>query len=245
MSNNPQETSVDALVSEILGSIPEVERAEVRLPSLGRIYGLESDYIHLRAMTFDDEKALLSLKDKTQAVNLLISRCLEEDIDPRSLIQQDKIFIIVNIRNLSVGNEYEFNITCSECGKVNEAKVDVMNTFTCTYPEEPLEKIVEIELPVIKKKVQVRRATSTELEQPMDKLYQNLWKFVVAIEGNSSTKLKFEVVNKLPRKDIHAIVKSLGSDEVGLNTDFFFTCAECGSEEVSDLALNPDFFTMR
>ena len=92
MSNNPQETSVDALVSEILGSIPEVERAEVRLPSLGRIYGLESDYIHLRAMTFDDEKALLSLKDKTQAVNLLISRCLEEDIDPRSLIQQDKIF---------------------------------------------------------------------------------------------------------------------------------------------------------
>lgn len=245
MTNNPQETNLDDLVSEILGSIPEVERSEVRLPSLGKIYGLESEYVHLRAMTFEDEKALLSLKDKTQAVNLLISRCLEEDIDPRNLIQQDKIFLIVNIRNLSVGSDYEFSITCGECGTVNEAKVDVLNTFTCTYPEEPLERNVEIELPVIKKKVVVRRATATELEQPMDKLYENLWKFVVAIAGNSSTKVKYEVINKLPRKDIHAIVKALGGEEIGLNTDFFFVCAECGHEEVSDLALNPDFFTMR
>jgi len=245
MTNNPQETNLDDIVSQILGSIPEVERAEVRLPSLGKIYGLESEYVHLRAMTFDDEKALLALKDKSQAINLLISRCLEENIDPRSLIQQDKIFLIIQIRNLSVGSNYDVDIFCNSCNEKNSFTVDVLNTFSCNYPDEPLEKTREIELPVIKQKVVVRRATATELEQPTEKLYQNLWRFVVSIAGNSSTKVKIEVMDKLPRKDIHAIVNALGSSEIGLNTNFLFQCEHCGFEEVNDLTTSPDFFTMR
>ena len=243
MSNN--NLSHEDLVNDILGSIPDVETMEVKLPSLGQLYGLKSEYVHLRAMTFDDEKALLRLKNKNEAVNLLISRCVEEDINPRELIPQDKIFLVVNIRNLSVGPTYDINITCGNCSKVNPVSIDVLNTFICEYPDEPITKTVEIELPVIKKKVVVRRATSEELEQPQEKLYNDIWKFVLAIEGIQSGQVIYDVVSRLPRKDIHQIVNAISCTELGLNTKFLFICSECNHEEVNDLTMQPDFFTMR
>ena len=245
MSNNPKERSVDEIVNSILENIPEVERAEVRLPSLGKMYGLDSDIVHLRALTFDDEKALLGLKDKRQALNFIISRCMEEQIDPNILIQQDKMYLIVCIRNLSVGHKYDINVTCGECSQVSQLSVDVLETFRCDYPDEPLEPLIEFELPVLKKKIVVRRATATELEQPMEKLYENIWRFVNSIDGNSSTAVKLAVIGKLPRKDIHAIIEKISNNDVGLQTSFLFTCNNCGNEEVSDLLSNPDFFTMR
>jgi len=243
MSDN--NLSHEDLVNDILGSIPDVETMEVKLPSLGRLYGLNSEYVHLRAMTFEDEKALLRLKNKNEAVNLLISRCVEENINPRDLIPQDKIFLVVNIRNLSVGPNYDINITCGNCNKVNPVSIDVLETFSCDYPEEPLAQTTEIELPVIKKKVVVRRATSDELEQPQEKLYNDIWKFVHSIEGIQSGQVIYDVVSRLPRKDIHAIVNSISCSELGLNTKFLFICSECEHEEVNDLTMQPDFFTMR
>jgi len=244
MSNNVEQN--DTIIQEILDSIPQVDTMQVKLPSLGKnLYGLKSEYVTLRAMTFDDEKALLRLKNKADAVNLLIARCVEEDLDPRELISQDKIFLVVNIRNLSIGSDYNISITCGNCGNNDHLKVNVLDTFKCNYPEKPIEQEVEIELPVIKKKVVVRRATSQELEQPQEKLYDDIWRFVLSIEGISSGQFIYDIVNKLPRKDIHEIVKYMGCDEIGLDTRFMYTCSKCGAREESDLTTQPDFFTMR
>jgi len=79
----------------------------------------------------------------------------------------------------------------------------------------------------------------------MQKLYDNLWRFVNSIDGIVSTAVKLAVVAKLPRKDIHAIIEKISNNDVGLQTSFIFTCDNCGHEEVSDLLNDPDFFTMR
>jgi len=244
MSNNPQERSVDDIVNSILENVPEIGTNRVRLPSLGQIYGLDSEYVTIRGMTFDDEKALLAVKDKAQAIDLLISRCVEENINPRKLIAQDKIFIVVNIRSLSVGSNYDVSITCGNCSEVSKVSLDVLDVFKCNYPEAPVSQTVEIELPVSKKKVVVRRASSVELENP-EKIYDNLWSFIESIEGIINGQVRLEVVKKLPLKDIHAIIRALNCDDIGLDTAFIFQCFECGHEEVTDLSLNQDFFMMR
>ena len=237
--------SVDDIVNSILSNAPQTDEKMVRLPSLGAIYGLKQDYVTLRAMTFDDEKALLNARNPSDAINMLISRCVKEDINPRDMIAQDKMFIVVNIRTLSVGNDYDLIITCGNCGHQNDVKIDVINTFPCDYPDEPISHTVEFELPVLKKKIVVRRATSSELEMPTTQLLEKLWQFVISIDGKSDGQIRHAVMQKIPRKDAHEIIKNLGCQGIGLDTRFMLTCENCQSEEVHNIAFNEDFFTMK
>ena len=245
MNNKSQEMNLDDIVDSILDNVPQTESMTVRLPSLGKIYGLENEFVTIRGMTFEDERALVKLKNKTQAVNLLISRCVEEDLDPRQLIPQDKIFIIIHIRALSVGTNYDISITCGNCEKVSNLGIDVLNTFNCDYPEAPIEGTVEVFLPTIKKTALVRRASSSDLESNQDALYNRLWQYVKAIDGREETAVIMAVVNKLPIKDVHTIIDALSCEDISLNTEFIFECSECGHEEVTNLSLSNDFFTMR
>jgi len=242
---NSNQVNIDDVVNEILGSIPQTQTSVVRLPSLGKMYGLKSPEITVRGMTFDDEKALLNVKNRSQAVDTLISRCVKEDINPRELIPQDKIYIVVVIRALSIGNNYDIKLSCNNCEEESTLTVDVLNTFECRYPEAPLEFIKEIELPSVKKKAKIRLATSNELEQSPQKLYASLSSFVVEIDGRREYAIISKVLEKLPLGDMHTIVKALSNDEIGLDTRFRFKCDHCSYEEETTLSISQDFFMMR
>lgn len=243
--NNSKQNSVDDIVNELLGSIPQTQTSEVRLPSLGKIYGLESDIVHVRGMTFEDEKALLAARSRGQAVDMLISRCVEENINPRDLIPEDKIFLVVNIRVLSIGSEYTVKINCGNCEESSNLTIDVTDAFPVRYPEEALPRAREVLLPTIKKKALVRLASSEELENPEKNIYPKLWQFVQSIEGHSSAGVIMPVVSKLPIQDIHAIINGLSAKDIGLDTRFKFTCVHCNHEEETNLAISQDFFSMK
>jgi len=237
--------NVDDLVSNILGGIPKVEYSEVKLPSLATaLYGLETPYLHVRPMTFADEKAVAAAKKK-EGMDILLSRCVEENINPKNLLMQDKLAILFHLRAISVGNEYSFNITCNQCESINENVVDIINTFPCKYAEEPVERTVKLKLPESGKEVVIRRASSSDLEQDQMKILNELWRFMIEIEGITNAKVRAQVIDYLPRKDVHFIIKHVTLSDIGIDQKFLFVCANCGHQELEELKLTSDFFTMK
>lgn len=240
-------SSDDDIINKILENVSLVDDyREVRLPSLGMgLYNIPSDTIHVRGMTFEDEKVLASAKDKTKIMDILIDRCVKEDIDPAQLLPQDKIYLMVHIRSISVGSSHSVNVTCPKCSKKSTVEVNVLETFPCIYPNEPLERDVEIELPILKKKVKVRRLSSGDLERyKNEELLNNLWRFVLVIDGNSNAKIRAKVIDKLPRQDIKLIISTIMCEDIGLDTRFMFSCISCGHEELTDFSFQEGFFTM-
>jgi len=237
--------NVDDLVKGILGDIPTTQYLEVKLPSLGTdIYGLETPFVHIRPMTFSDEKAVLSAKKK-QGMNILLSRCIEEDIDPRTLLLQDKLIILFHLRAISIGEIYDFTMTCKECNTANDTRVNILNTFPCVYAKEPTEKTVRVKLPECGKEVVLKRAVSYELEEDQFKVMNELWRYMIEIEGITNAKVRAQVIDYLPRKDIHFMIKEIMVSEIGLDQKFIFACSQCGHEELEELKLTSDFFTMK
>lgn len=242
---NLDNQDVDDLVKNIIGEIPTVEYVEVKLPSLGTaIYGLETPFVHIRPMTFADEKVIISSK-KNSGMNILLSRCIEEDIDPKSLLVADKLAILFNLRALSVGNEYEFQIPCKNCETKSKTSVDVLKTFPCKYSEQPIEKTIRTKLPETQKEVVIRRASSFEVEEDQLRVINELWRYMLEIEGITNAKVRSQVIDYLPRKDIHFMVEQITLPNLGIDQKFLFHCSKCGHEELEELKLSSDFFTMK
>lgn len=231
------------VVNDILGDLPSIDYVEVKLPSLGMgLYQLEDSVVHLRPMTFEDEKSLMSLKDKTQSLNHLLSKCLKEEINPRTLLLQDKLLLLHHLRAISVDKDYIVQIQCPNCRKISEITIDLLDTFPCKYAETPIPRTVEITLPTIKKKAKVKVLTSGELEDNPNIMFEHLWKFLVEIDGKDNPVVRTKVIEKLPRKDIHEIIKAAIQGDVGLDTRFNFVCSYCKHESLEQVEIDADFF---
>lgn len=242
---NIENQNVDDLVKSIIGEIPKTEYAEVKLPSLGtEIYGLDTPYVHIRPMTFADEKAIISAK-KGAGMNILLSRCIEENLDPKLLLLQDKLALLFQLRAISIGNKYDFKMTCSECEATTEVAVDVLETFPCRYAEEPVKSLVALKLPESGKEVVLRRAPSYELEDDNLRVVNELWRYMVEIEGISHPKVRAEVIEYLPRKDIYFMIEQITLPNLGIDQKFLFRCSRCGHESEEELKLTPDFFSLK
>ena len=71
----------------------------------------------------------------------------------------------------------------------------------------------------------------------------NLWRFVTEIEGHVNKKIISQVIQKLPLKDAHVLLKVMGGDGLGINTNVKFSCSYCSLVEEMELPIGADFFT--
>jgi len=241
---NLENQNVDDIVNDILGNLPQVEYVEVELPSRAtEMYGLTDPVLHIRAMTFEDEKIMLA--KKKGGMNALLARCIEEDIDPKALLMQDKLALLFNLRAISVGDTYDLEITCSECETKSQTTVDVLQSFPVKYADPPIQQKVTIMLPSIQKEAVVRRATSAEFEEKGQNIFDELWRYVIEIAGHTSAKVRAQVLSRLPRKDIHLIINEMTVPNIGIDQKFIFKCPKCDTEQLREMSLGPDFFTMK
>ena len=237
--------NVDDIVQEILGGIPETQYVEVHLPSRATsMYGLDEPILHMRAMTFADEKAMLSVKNKN-SLNIVLDRCIQEDINPRQLILQDKLYLLFHLRSLSVGDKYDLEITCGNCDANTITTVDVLKSFKVNYAENPIEKTHKFTLPELGKEVTIKRASSGDLEEHADNLLDQLWRYVLEVAGHNNAKVRAQVIEKLPRRDVHKIIEEITLPNLGVDQKFIFKCPKCSHEELKEMQLSTDFFTLK
>ena len=138
--------------------LPPYDRIE--LPSRGVFYKgiteLEKGIVHVRAMSTTEEKLIDKFSQNTfyTIVDEIISNCVKENIDIDDLTPGDRIFILLKIRALSYGSEYDIKFKCSECEAELPLKVNLAE-FEPVYINENIEEPIELFLPITKAKVKM------------------------------------------------------------------------------------------
>ena len=95
-----------------------------QLPSNGLFGGPKE--ITLRAMTTKEEKILMTSRDFSVFERLVKSCCVEpKDLDIGLLHQNDIMYLIYALRELTFGTTYNQEIKCPECGAKQEIEVDI------------------------------------------------------------------------------------------------------------------------
>jgi|TARA_Y100000310_G_scaffold139433_1_gene138736 hypothetical protein len=240
------ELTDDQIIKQLLENAPPVEEVSVELPSKNKFYQLEdpSKPITIRAMTFSDEKAMMSNKNvNIDILNVLLSRCVS-NIKIEDLLQFDKLYLTVKLRELSYGDEYTAVIPCPGCRRDNRITFE-MSKLNTNFVEDDLTNPQEITLPVLNKKIKVRfpRVKDESYFSNAEHAVSNLWRFVEEIDGHTSSTVISKVIKKLPLKDAHALLQALSSNKYGIDTQVRFLCTFCNHNEIIDMPVTTDFFT--
>jgi hypothetical protein len=244
----PDTVKLQSEVDDILSTLPEETETEVILPSKGRFYGDQcpTGRVTVRPLSFDDEKALLSSKNKEKldAPALILKRCVQ-GVDAASLVFMDKMFLVMKIREISYGDEYLVEVKCSECGVSNPLSI-MLSKLEINYVPDDFKDPRELELPILKKKIKIRlpRVYDEPYLNKTETMLDNLWRFIVEIDGNSKELVISKVIPQLRGADIHTIVKALNLLDYGIENKARFTCGKCDSTNDITIPISENFFSV-
>ena len=192
-------------------------------------------------MTFEDEKSIVSAKKEQDPVNLVLQRCVT-NVKVLDLLPMDKLFLIMKLREISYGDDYNTLLICQECKAENPTTVKLSQLNVNPVPDDFEDPIV-ISLPQLGKDIKVRqpRVRDEKIFEDTTSALDQLWRFVVEIEGHKDKSIIAAVIDKLPLKDVRTLLNSIKS-EYGVDTKIKFACKDCGGVSVVDLPIDANFF---
>ena len=231
------------IVDELLKDLPSDSAVEVVLPSENRVYdNLENDEpITIRPMTFEDEKTLVGAKKEQDPVNILLERCTT-DLNIAQLLPMDKLFLIMKLREISYGDDYNTMMICSHCQAENSNTIHLSELNVNPVPDDFSDPI-KVSLPVLGKDALVRlpRVKDEKLLTDTKSALDQIWRFIVEIDGHTDKSIISAVLDKLPIKDMRTIMNAMKSD-YGVEPTVKFQCTSCGGVTVTDLPIDANFF---
>ena len=244
MLNQPvNDEAKQAVIDEILKELPTDTAVEVELPSESKVYSLEDPGapITIRPMTFEDEKALVSAGKGDDPVNLILQRCTT-NIKIPDLLSMDKLYLIMKLREISYGDDYNTLLVCSHCKAENPTTVKLSQLNVNPVPDD-FEDPITVMLPTLKKEAKVRLPRVRDERMMMDTqaALDQIWRFVVEIDGHTDKSIIAPVVDKLPLRDVRTILNAIKTD-YGVDTKIKFECNSCGGVTVVDLPIDSNFF---
>ena len=234
-------------VDSILSSLPTETEVEVTLPSKGKFYGdaCPTGNVKIRPLSFNDEKALLSIQNKNADPGaLILSRCVT-GVDSMALVMMDKFFLIMKIREISYGDDYQVECRCSHCEASNPLQF-ILSQLEVKYVPEDILNPQEIDLPSLGKKAKVRlpRVYDEQYMAKAEVMMDNLWRWVEEIDGNSKSTVISQVIPSLPAADILTLIKCVTNNEYGIETKARFTCDSCGNVNDIVIPITENFFSV-
>ena len=243
LNQQVDDSATQTVIDEILKELPTDTAVEVELPSECRVYKLEDPGapITIRPMTFEDEKALVSAGKNDDPVNLILQRCTTNIRIP-DLLSMDKLYLIMKLREISYGDDYNTLLICSHCKAENPTTVKLSQLNVNPVPDD-FEDPITVMLPTLKKEAKVRLPRVRDEKMMMDTAtaLDQVWRFVSEIDGHSDKSIIARVVDKLPLRDVRTILNAIKTD-FGVDTKIKFECGSCGGVTVVDLPIDSNFF---
>jgi hypothetical protein len=240
-SGDPREDALNALF------VDSSDEAMVitELPSKGKFYpGFQG--VEISPLTFLDEQKILGVKDGNTDI---VSKLLEKSVvgvNVDDLLSMDKMFLLMKVREVSYGENYDFNITCPACASEIKTSLVLSEHLNMTQVPDELEDPREIHLPKLKVKAQVRFPRSKEevfLSTPED-VYKNLYRFIVSINDNPDPVFVSKALKRMHIQDIKKLISEINKGEYGVNPRFIFECPECSHSETMSVPMDVSFFSV-
>lgn len=239
---------------------------EVMLPSKGFFYsGNEAPtdgVLHIRPMTGEEEQILATPRyiKKGTAVNMIFQRCVKETIKADELLSVDRTYLLIALRNLSYGHNYEVDIKCPACDKKfsHNIRLDQLIVKYCpeNFQDMLTDKLPKSGLNFTWRLPRGRDETLvSDYREKRSKEYGDaaiddslLFRIALMVDVVETIRDKTEIMvilKKLPTQDI-AYLRSITSDPpFGMDTKCEITCPLCYHDFEIELPLEAGFFFPR
>jgi len=238
---------------------------QIVLPSKALLY--EDDIpseITIKAMSTSEEKLIYGSSDPN-SIDEVIRACIVEpkNLDIDQLITADKYFVMIRLRMLTYGDEYQIFYTCPECNHKNPYKINFNELESYELPEDFIEPY-EFTLPMSKKEVGIRLLRGKDLkdvdreskrllnkfpEMKGDISYTlRMAKYIQTIDGERVEKpFCMEFVESMHGRDSAYFHYKINQIEVGYDITIYRNCKNprCGIALEFVMPMNVEFFRPR
>ncbi len=239
---------------------------EVKLPSRGVFYhgndGPQDGIIHIRAMTGEEEQILATPRyvKKGVAINMIFQRCIKETVKADELLSVDRTYLLIALRNISYGHEYEVEIRCPDCAKkfshtirldqlmVDYCPANFQSPLTGVMPKSGLN--FTWHLPRGKDELLVTDYRERRLKEYNDAAVDDslLYRIALMLDHVEGIRDKTELMillKKLPIQDVSHLRALAVDPPFGVDTKCDITCPLCFHDFDVELPLEAGFFFPR
>jgi len=235
----------------------------VKLPSLGRFYdgdnGPEDGVLHIRPMTGEEEQILTQPRfvKKGQAINMIFQRCLKEGFKPESLLSADRTYLLIGLRSISYGNEYDVDVTCPFTDRKFNATLNLAELIVKYCPKDYGPELQDT-LPRTGWKFRYRLSTGKDEQDVQeyrdlvirkgsgegkdDSLIYRTALLLDDIEGLTDKGEMVMLIKKLPIQDVAYLRNAVSEPPFGVDTKMTLTSPYTSDEFEIDLPLETGFF---
>jgi len=261
-TNNPK---LNELLAGIKQTISQYE--EITLPSKGKFYDgddcPEGGVIHVRPMTGDEEAILSTTRfiRKGQAMDMIFRNCVQEAVKPERWLIVDRNYLLIYLRGISYGHEYEIEARCPNCSNKFPTEINLDRLFLNFCPETFGPPDLVGTLPVTKYKFSYRLQTATD-----DKLITehrerrartlgdtalddtNAYRLALLvndIEGLTDKQALFTLISRLPIGDITHLRNLVNEPPFGVDTKWGLSCPSCAENFEVEMPYESNFFFPR
>jgi hypothetical protein len=251
---------------ELLGS-------QVTLPSLGIPYGGKSE-VTILPTTTKEEKMLTSAGPNSglSIVDTLIARCvrgLGEDVTPDQLLVGDRNYLMLAIRAVGFGKEYQYQVDCPSCKQIFVHKVDLPDDVDVVSLKKGFQEPFEVTLPVSGTKLELRLLRGSdekEIQKYEEKIYRHVnvqdagdpsydfrrarhvvrltKKDGTVIENNSeeATMQIIAIMQDFVSRDNVEFRNCLSENDCGVDSELQYQCPKCSNVFTKMLPMTIEFF---
>lgn len=220
--------------------------------------------VSLKEMTGEEEDILLSTGTSGhEKINRVITNCVASvgpytdrktiEAAVRRMVVGDRVVLLLGLRIMSLGEEYNFGTTCDSCGAKNNHSVDLLGLEVKPSPD-PEKREQTVKLPSGKSAVLkvmtgedeariAKAAGKGKKKKGRDVMTLNIVARLKELDGSPAGAL---AAKRLSMRDRSFIRSWYINNEGGVDTDLQLDCVSCGQEFDSVLdAGQPDFFFPR
>lgn len=216
--------------------------------------------VEVTELTGEEEDILASRQASSlQKINKALTNCIKrvgtiserekiEDIVSNKLTSSDRMFLLIGLRRVSLGDDYPFEVTCPCEKKVKMRMVqDLSETMTVEPEKDPLCRNYTVELRDGKKAIckvmtgeDEAKRDRMKSQASKDKLTLAILLRVVELDGKPAN---LRSLKKLGSKDRNALRSAFTKHEVSIGESVPVTCNQCDREFNVELEFGqPDFF---
>lgn len=232
------------------------------LPTKGMLYKNIPGTVSMRGMTTREEKIIFA-SNGGNVFDKVLQRCVTEpaNLDTDEFIFADELYLMLQLRKITYGEEYKVVGVCPHCGAKSTYKIN-LNDLEVKYLADDFVEPIEVKLPIkgdtlglkflrnsdIKYIDKTARKLSKQFDIPVKEMEMDvrLARHIVTINGKDvsteEARSYIDAGNGLSGKDSAYIWSALNKYDFGCDTLVSVDCDSCDKEFEFNLPISSEFF---
>ena len=235
----------DKALEDLFGKVKDTSMTVTNLPSRGKFY-TDFNGIKIAPLKFLDEQLILTGKDIEKDIVTELLEKTVEGINVSEILLMDKNYLLMKLREVSYGDDYEFGVVCRNCNHESKSKIQLSKQLNLSEIPEDYEDPRTISLPKLGVEAVVRLPRNREESYLLDTetIYKNLYRFVVSLHGHTDPVFISKAIERMEIADVKTLFREITITKYGIDPRFVFKCGKCGHKETLAVPIDAGFFSV-